>query len=117
MKKLEIIGCAVLASAGCEEKNVQDKEIVTMPFGVTTKGEKASLYVLQGDGGLKLEVTDFGGRLVRCWAPDVKYPQFAGVALETQHYPDSPNHPEVPTTVLRPGETFRSHTEYRFSAE
>ena len=47
----------------------------------------------------------------------VKYPRFAGVALETQHYPDSPNHPEFPSTVLRPGETFRSHTEYRFSAE
>ncbi len=40
--------------------------------------------------------------------------QYAGVALETQHYPDSPNHPEFPSTVLRPGETFRSHTEYRF---
>ena len=43
--------------------------------------------------------------------------KFAGVALETQHAPDSPNHPEFPSTVLRPGETFRSHTEYRFSAE
>ena len=40
--------------------------------------------------------------------------RFAGLALETQHYPDSPNHPEFPTTVLRPGETFRSTTEYRF---
>ena len=40
--------------------------------------------------------------------------QFAGVALETQHYPDSPNHSEFPSTVLRPGETFRSVTEYRF---
>ncbi len=46
-----------------------------------------------------------------------KLPQFAGIALETQHYPDSPNHPEFPSTVLRPGQTFRSHTEYRFSAE
>ena len=43
--------------------------------------------------------------------------QFAGVALETQHYPDSPNHPEFPSTVLKPGETFRSHTEYRFGVE
>ena len=41
---------------------------------------------------------------------------FAGVALETQHYPDSPNHPEFPTTVLRPGETFKSRTQYRFTA-
>ena len=40
--------------------------------------------------------------------------QYAGIALETQHYPDSPNHPEFPSTVLRPGETFRSVTEYRF---
>ena len=46
-----------------------------------------------------------------------KYPQFAGIALETQHYPDSPNRPDFPSTVLRPGETFRSRTEYRFSAE
>jgi aldose 1-epimerase len=43
--------------------------------------------------------------------------QYAGVALETQHYPDSPNHPEFPSTVLRPGETFRSRTEYRFGVE
>ena len=46
-----------------------------------------------------------------------KLQQYAGVALETQHYPDSPNHPGFPSTVLRPGETFRSRTEYRFSAE
>lgn len=50
-------------------------------------------------------------------AAGAKYPQFAGVALETQHYPDSPNHPEFPSTVLRPGETFKSHTEFRFTAE
>ena len=40
--------------------------------------------------------------------------QYAGVALETQHYPDSPNRPDFPTTVLRPGQVFRSTTEYRF---
>ena len=36
--------------------------------------------------------------------------------LETQHYPDSPNHPKFPTTELKPGQTFRSTTVYRFSA-
>jgi aldose 1-epimerase len=35
--------------------------------------------------------------------------------LETQHYPNSVNHPHFPSTILRPGETFRSTTEYRFS--
>lgn len=34
--------------------------------------------------------------------------------LETQHFPDSPNHPHFPSTVLRPGETFSSTTVYRF---
>lgn len=35
--------------------------------------------------------------------------------LETQHYPDSPNHPEFPTTVLNAGEVFKSTTVYKFS--
>jgi aldose 1-epimerase len=43
--------------------------------------------------------------------------RYAGVALETQHFPDSPNRPDFPTTVLKPGERFHSRTEYRFSAE
>jgi aldose 1-epimerase len=35
--------------------------------------------------------------------------------LETQHFPDSVNHPHFPATILRPGDTFRSTTEYRFT--
>lgn len=37
--------------------------------------------------------------------------------LETQHHPDSINQPSFPTTLLRPGQTFRSTTEWRFSAK
>lgn len=37
--------------------------------------------------------------------------------LEVQHFPDSPNHPNFPTTALRPGETRRAHTVYKFSAK
>ena len=37
-----------------------------------------------------------------------------GICLETQHFPDSPNHSAFPSTVLRPGEVFRSVTEYAF---
>lgn len=44
----------------------------------------------------------------------VQYDRFSGVALETQHYPDSPNHPHFPSTVLLPGQTFRSQTVYLF---
>jgi aldose 1-epimerase len=34
--------------------------------------------------------------------------------LECQHFPDAPNHPHFPSTVLRPGETYRQVTEHRF---
>jgi len=37
-----------------------------------------------------------------------------GVALETQHAPDSPNKPQWPTTTVKAGETYRSTTEFRF---
>ena len=40
-----------------------------------------------------------------------------GFCLETQHFPDSPNQPKFPSTVLRPGETFKSTTTYKFSVE
>jgi aldose 1-epimerase len=36
--------------------------------------------------------------------------------LETQHFPDSPNRPKFPTTVLRPGDVYEMTTVYRFSA-
>ncbi len=45
------------------------------------------------------------------------YRQSDGFALETQHFPDSPNKPGFPSTVLRPGERFESTTVYRFSTD
>jgi aldose 1-epimerase len=44
------------------------------------------------------------------------YRQGDAFTLETQHFPDSPNHPNFPSTVLRPGDTFTSSTVYGFSA-
>ncbi len=43
------------------------------------------------------------------------YRQGDGFTLETQHYPDSPNHPNFPSTTLRPGQRFDSTTVYKFS--
>lgn len=45
------------------------------------------------------------------------YPQRAGFCLETQHFPDSPNHPDFPSCILRPGEEYYTITEYRLSVE
>ena len=41
----------------------------------------------------------------------------SGLCLETEHFPDSPNRPDFPTTVLNPGETYQTTTVYRFTAK
>jgi aldose 1-epimerase len=72
------------------------------------------LEVLTDQPGLELYTGSFlngmrgkGGKL---------YEAYYAVCLESQHYPDSPNHSNFPSTVLRPGETYRTETIYRFSA-
>lgn len=47
----------------------------------------------------------------------ITYNQRASVCLETQHYPDSPNKPEWPSVVLKPGETYNSECIFKFSVE
>ncbi|MEU8460502.1 aldose epimerase family protein [Streptomyces sp. NPDC029003] len=56
--------------------------------------------------GLTGDITGKGGR---------PYQAYAGVALETQHFPDSPNRPDYPTVLLRPGELYRSTTIHSFT--
>jgi len=46
-----------------------------------------------------------------------KYVQHSGLCLETQHFPDSPNQPSFPSTVLKPGETYHQVTVYKFSTK
>lgn len=46
-----------------------------------------------------------------------KYVKHAGLCLETQHFPDSPNQPSFPTTILKPGETYTQTTIYKFSTK
>ena len=59
--------------------------------------------------GILLKIyTDQPGLQLYTGRPD------CGVVLETQHFPDSPNHPDFPSTVLRPGETYTQNTIYRF---
>lgn len=96
-------------------------------------------YVLDGTGtGLRFcarlaEPTS--GRVMEVWTtePGVQFntangfkgtvlgrnghpiPKYAGCALETQHFPDSVNRPQFPSVILRPGQTYRSTTEFRFT--
>jgi aldose 1-epimerase len=45
----------------------------------------------------------------------IAYPKFGGLCLETQHFPDSVNHPNFPSAILHPGKAFESETIYKFS--
>ena len=47
----------------------------------------------------------------------VVYHKYTGLCLEPQHFPDAPNHPNFPSTVLRPGETYRHTSVYRFTSD
>ncbi len=47
----------------------------------------------------------------------VHYGAYAGIALETQHFPDSPNQPHFPTTTLKAGDTYQTQTAYAFGVE
>jgi aldose 1-epimerase len=45
------------------------------------------------------------------------YGKHAALCLETQHFPDSPNQPSFPNTILKPGETYHQTTIYKFSVK
>jgi aldose 1-epimerase len=55
----------------------------------------------------------FRGQIGKGGAP---YPSHAGFSLEAEHFPDSPNRPEFPSTLLRPGESYESRTIFAFGA-
>jgi aldose 1-epimerase len=76
--------------------------------------------------GMSLEVwtTEPGLQVYDGWMTDVPvagisgrpYGANAGLCLEPQHFPDSPNQPHFPAAILRPGAVYRQITEYRFAA-
>lgn len=55
----------------------------------------------------------FNGKIVGIGG--VAYPKYGAICFETQHYPDSPNHPQFPSTLLRPSEKFNQTTIFKFS--
>ncbi|MFJ9152913.1 aldose epimerase family protein [Streptomyces sp. NPDC102270] len=94
--------------AGYDHNFVLDKGISEQAVEVAELYDPASgrlLTVATTEPGLQLYTAD---HLTEPFAPG------DGIALETQHFPDSPNHPGFPSTVLRPGEVFRSETVYGF---
>jgi len=72
-----------------------------------------TLEVSTSEPGLQFYSGNFlDGRLTG--KGDVVYAHRSGLCLETQHFPDSPNKPGFPSTILNPGETYRTSTVFRF---
>ena len=94
--------------AGYDHNFVLDKGVTSQTVEVAELYDPASgrvLTVATTEPGLQLYTAD---HLPEPFAPG------DGIALETQHFPDSPNRPKFPSTVLRPGEVYRSETVYGF---
>ena len=109
-------------------------QIAAMPMGYDDNfvlgnetGElKYTGYISEAASGRKVEVyTTQPGMQVYTgyWIPELvidgekKFGRFSGIALETQHYPDSVNQPDFPTTLLKPGEKYYQKTIYKFVTE
>lgn len=97
-------------------------------FELNRKGNNfvavASLYASKTGIEMKIFTTEpglqfYSGNFMSDVDPKGKrgkgYPYRSALCLETQHFPDSPNHPSFPSTQLKPGEKYVSKTEYRFT--
>lgn len=94
---------------GYDDNFVLDKGVTATPVEVAELYDPASgrvLTVATTEPGMQLYTADHIGE---------PFTPGDGIALETQHFPDSPNRPAFPSTVLRPGEVFRSKTVYGFA--
>ncbi|MFJ8700568.1 aldose epimerase family protein [Streptomyces ardesiacus] len=108
----------LVTAKGFDHNWVLDKGITDRPEHIATLRENSSgrtLRIATDQPGLQFysgnfldgTLTGTGGSLYR---------QGDALCLETQHFPDSPNHPSFPSTVLRPGQTYRSTTVHSFDA-
>jgi aldose 1-epimerase len=107
--------------------NGYDHNFVLNRAGVAPGEPAVAAYVEEPSSGRTLEITttepgvqfysgnfldgSITGKQGRVYA--FRY----GLALETQHYPDSPNHPNFPSTILRPGHEYQTRTIYKFGVE
>ncbi|CAM5520971.1 hypothetical protein SHIRM173S_11074 [Streptomyces hirsutus] len=117
-RDLRVAHPQVLYGQGFDHNWVLDKGVSARPGHAATLRDPSSgrtLRIATTEPGLQFYSGNFldgtlvgtGGRVYR---------QGDGLCLETQHFPDSPNQPSFPSTVLRPGETYRTTTVHSFDA-
>jgi aldose 1-epimerase len=117
-KDIRVAHQQLLYAQGFDHNLVLDKGVTAEPEHIATLKDLSSgrtLRLATTEPGVQFYSGNFlDGTLVGTGG--TIYRQGDAVCLETQHYPDSPNQPSFPSTVLRPGETYRSTTVHSFSA-
>ncbi|MFF9000696.1 aldose epimerase family protein [Streptomyces achromogenes] len=108
----------LVLAKGYDHNWVLDKGITARPEHIATLRDPRSgrtLKIATDQPGLQFYSGNFlDGTLTG--TSGHTYRQGDALCLETQHFPDSPNHPAFPSTVLRPGQTYRTTTIHRFGA-
>ncbi|MFD7435409.1 aldose epimerase family protein [Streptomyces sp. NPDC059861] len=108
----------LLYGQGLDHNWALDKGLTARPEHIATLRDPSSgrtLRIATTEPGLQFYSGNFlDGTLVG--SGGTVYRQGDGLCLETQHFPDSPNQPSFPSTVLRPGQTYRTTTVHSFSA-
>ncbi|TXS62198.1 galactose mutarotase [Streptomyces sp. me109] len=108
----------LVTAKGFDHNWVLDKGVTARPEHIATlrdPGSGRTLRIATDQPGVQFYSGNFlDGTLVG--TSGRTYRQGDGMCLETQHFPDSPNRPAFPSTVLRPGSTYRTTTVHSFSA-
>jgi aldose 1-epimerase len=92
-------------------KNVKEPELAAILYDPSTG---RALEILTTEPGIQLYTGNFLDDAVP-GKNNASYGPHSGLCLETQHFPDSPHHPEFPSVILNPGEKFQSTTIWKFS--
>lgn len=109
------IGSTIKAVGGYDHNYVlnKDKNGLSLAARVVEPRSGRVMETWTTEPGVQFYTGNFlDGTFAGKWGQ--RYEKHAGFCLETQHYPDSPNHPEFPSTRLNPGETYRQTTIYKF---
>jgi aldose 1-epimerase len=95
-------------------RNGNDLELIATVYHA---GSGRYLEVFTTEPGIQFYSGNFLDGTLTNTRAGTKYMQHAGLCLETQHFPDSPNQPTFPNTILKPGETYHHTSVYKFSVK
>ena len=107
----------MLKGHGYDHNFVLDEHDLSTPIATVTADKSGIiLQVYTDEPGIQLYTGNFMGGTNTILGGKTDEKQ-TGFCLETQHYPDSPNQPQFPSTVLKPGDTYKTVTIYKFSVK